>query len=190
MTPTSTPQANSRQLLKATALAALTAGALLLIAVLPAEYGIDPTGIGGALGLTALKSADADAAFIEPAAAPVTPASSLTRQSAEYRTEELAMTLAPGEGGEIKARMLAGAAIVFSWTTEGGALAFDMHGEKLDASDEFSSYWKNPAQERASGSFSAPFDGTHGWYWLNRGSAPVTVTVKVSGFFDTLYRPE
>ncbi len=34
--------------------ALLAAGLLLVVAVLPAEYGVDPTGIGRALGLTAM----------------------------------------------------------------------------------------------------------------------------------------
>ena len=40
------------KLLRSTALAALIAGGLLVTTVLPADYGIDPTGIGRALGLT------------------------------------------------------------------------------------------------------------------------------------------
>lgn len=43
---------SSRQLLRSTAIAALIATGLLATTVLPAEYGIDPTGVGGALGLT------------------------------------------------------------------------------------------------------------------------------------------
>lgn len=43
-----------RQLNKATAFAAATAAILLVTTVLPAEYGIDPTGVGSALGLTAM----------------------------------------------------------------------------------------------------------------------------------------
>ncbi|MBT4769995.1 MAG: transmembrane anchor protein, partial [Rhodospirillaceae bacterium] len=39
------------KLIKSTVLAAITAGALLVTVVLPAEYGIDPTGIGNAIGL-------------------------------------------------------------------------------------------------------------------------------------------
>ncbi len=42
---------SSAQLLRATLLAALAAGVLLVTVVLPAEYGIDPTGIGPGLGL-------------------------------------------------------------------------------------------------------------------------------------------
>ena len=66
---------SSRQLLRSTAIALVAAGALLTTTVLPAEYGIDPTGIGGALGLTQMgqiktsRSAEA-AAAAKAAAAP------------------------------------------------------------------------------------------------------------------------
>ena len=42
----------------------------------------------------------------------------------------------------------------------------------------------------AQGSFTAPFAGTHGWYWRNKGETPVTVTVKTTGFYKDLFRPE
>lgn len=31
------------------------------------------------------------------------------------------------------------------------------------------------------------FNPNHGWYLKNRGTAPVTITVKVSSWFDRLY---
>jgi len=39
------------------------------------------------------------------------------------------------------------------------------------------------------GSFVAPFDGIHGWFWRNHSDKPVTIKVKVSGFFEKLYVP-
>lgn len=45
-------EATSGGLLRATVGSALAAGAILVFAWLPAEYGIDPTGVGGMLGLT------------------------------------------------------------------------------------------------------------------------------------------
>jgi len=42
----------SAQLLRSMAIAIVAAGAILVTIVLPSEYGIDPTGVGGALGLT------------------------------------------------------------------------------------------------------------------------------------------
>ena len=45
---------SSRQSLKSTLLAMVVAGVLLVTVVLPAEYGVDPTGVGRTLGLTAM----------------------------------------------------------------------------------------------------------------------------------------
>ncbi|MDO9067096.1 MAG: hypothetical protein Q7W05_01410, partial [Deltaproteobacteria bacterium] len=63
---------------------------------------------------------------------------------------------------------------------------FDMHGEPPNAGSDFTSYWKDKEQASAQGIFVAPFDGTHGWFWRNRGDKPVTVKVKVSGFYEKL----
>lgn len=43
---------STARLLKSTGIAAAVAGALLVFVVLPAEYGVDPTGAGSLLGLT------------------------------------------------------------------------------------------------------------------------------------------
>ena len=45
-------QPSSRTLLRSTFLAATVAAVLLATVVLPAEYGVDPTGVGRVLGLT------------------------------------------------------------------------------------------------------------------------------------------
>ena len=42
---------STSKLIKSTILAAVAAGVLLVTVVMPAEYGIDPTGIGNAIGL-------------------------------------------------------------------------------------------------------------------------------------------
>ena len=41
---------SSAQLIRSTILAAVSAAAILVTVVLPAEYGIDPTGVGRAIG--------------------------------------------------------------------------------------------------------------------------------------------
>ena len=58
-TPLHVQLPTSRQLTRSTLIAAVCAAALLAIVVLPAEYGIDPTGIGSRLGLDALASTEA-----------------------------------------------------------------------------------------------------------------------------------
>ncbi|WP_293373718.1 hypothetical protein [Nevskia sp.] len=180
--------ATTAQLLKASGGALLLASAILLTTVLPAEYGLDPTGIGQALGLTAL-SEPAAAAPPVTAAAVAPPASLVVQRDTAFKSGELSLTLAANQGAEIKALMAAGDGFVFSWRSDGGPVNFDMHGEKPNAGDEFTSYWKDRGKTSGHGSFTAPFAGSHGWYWKNKGAAPVTVTVTVSGWFERLYMP-
>jgi hypothetical protein len=198
---------SGKKLLVSTGIAAAVASVVLVAAVLPAEYGIDPLGIGSALGiknLSAVENADdsqsSDASAVSSAVptevgtAPMqseTAAESSTvwKSAAAYRSDELSLTLAPNEGAEIKALMRVGERLFFSWEAT-GLVNFDMHGEVADAkSNDFTSYWKGRQEQSGHGAFTAPFDGTHGWYWRNRGTKPVTVTVKTSGFYEKLYKP-
>ena len=194
--PTASP--SSASLLKATALAFVVAVLVLIVCVLPAEYGVDPTGIGARIGLTAMNEPDVDDVTIvssseaigSSAATPISVLDAAWKSEQPFRTDEMSLTLAPNQGGEIKALMQVGERLVFTWTSDGGGVSFDMHGEALDATnDEFTSYWKGRNETSGHGAFQAPFAGTHGWYWRNRGSAPVTVHVKTSGYYEKLFKP-
>jgi hypothetical protein len=202
---TSPPHPSSAQLLRATLLALIAAGALLVTIVLPAEYGLDPTGIGRALGLyrPAASGASLDEAGAgdgaseagKPADEEGAPAGAvasslpLRRSAAPYRTDEMGLTLQSGEGAEIKAAMKQGEHLVFTWTATGG-VDVDMHGEFVGArSGESISYWKDEFQTSGHGAFEAPAAGNHGWFWQNLTDDPVTITVKVSGFYEKLFRP-
>ncbi|MBS3973369.1 MAG: hypothetical protein KGZ89_00645 [Actinobacteria bacterium] len=96
--------------------------------------------------------------------------------------------LQPDEGIEVKVEMLEGESFVFEWISEGGPVNFDMHGEPPGQADQFTSYWAEMQQMGASGTFVAPITGTHGWFWRNRGEAPVTVRLNVSGFYEQVYQ--
>ncbi len=195
---------SARQLLKMTGLALAIALVILFTVVLPAEYGIDPTGIGQRLGLSSFSTGQAaPPAVAKPSDAAERPISLSEAPALEpagtgtvwkapraFRSDELSLTLRPNEGAEIKASMEQGERFVFSWVAEGGAVNFDMHGERTGAkSDEFTSYWKGRNASSGHGEFQAPFPGTHGWYWRNRGTQPVTVKVKTSGFYEKLFKP-
>src|SRR3546814_19247413 len=73
------PQAlpSTGRLLKATAVAVAVAAVILVTTVLPAEYGIDPTGISTQLGLNVLRAppeaAVNDPPVLQPAAAATVP---------------------------------------------------------------------------------------------------------------------
>jgi hypothetical protein len=206
---------SSGQLLRSTLIAAGVAAALLVTVVLPAEYGIDPTGAGRALGLTEMgeiktqlhDEAEADRAKDQanqtPAApaAPVTPApgqrssllgsifaqlvigSAQAQTPAAAKSEDFSVTLKPGEGTEVKADMKKGARMTYTWKVDGGTVNHDTHG---DGPGGEISYSKGRGVPGDSGEFTAAFDGNHGWFWRNRGSAPVTVTLTAKGDFGNL----
>jgi hypothetical protein len=178
------------QLFKATGTALLVASTILVAIVLPAEYGIDVTGLGKTIGLTKLAAPKPDTASALRVAAPDAPQATLSKSERVLRSDEVTLTLAPGENTEVKALMQKGSQFVFSWSATGGVVKSDMHGEPINAKpDEFSTYWKEKRQQSGQGAFTAPFEGTHGWYWHNRSEQAVTITVKLSGFYEKVMRP-
>ena len=187
-TPNRSELPRAAQLNRATGLAALIAGAILVTTVLPAEYGIDPTGIGKTLGLKEMGDMKASAQGEKQAPAATTAVTAhvatATTSSSGVQTGAVTLTLQPGEGREVKATMKAGEEFDFSWSTNGGAVNYDQHGEMAGAaSNEFTSYEKG-TKASSTGKFRAPFDGTHGWYWRNRTDGSVTITVKATGQFE------
>lgn len=198
--------APKKELLRGCLLAAAVAAVLLVAAVLPAEYGIDPTGAGKALGLTKLHSAAAPAAApaktAATAAAPAAKGSTVSapgevraitiasKQSVAYRADTQEITLAPGKGVEVKTHLAKGAALMFSWkTTKGEVLNHDFHGEPVNAKgDEFESFILEDDVSHSSGVLIAPFTGVHGWYWKNLNDEPVTVVLQASGFYSDIFK--
>jgi hypothetical protein len=192
----STYEVSNQSLMKATSGAAAAALVILALFVLPAERGIDITGIGGALGLTKMGAKNPPVDSM-PALAPAQTAGDLPvpnrqsiSQATAYRSDEMELVLPPNAGAEIKAQMKKGDHYIFQWAATGGPVNVDMHGERPHAGKAFTSYWKDVDQTSAQGSFTAPFDGTHGWYWRNRGDQTVTIKVKTSGFYEKLFRPD
>ena len=197
---------SSRQLLRSTAIAFVAAGALLITTVLPAEYGIDPTGIGGALGLTQMgqiktaRSAEAAAdtkaaaapaiatpAAPAPAPAPAPPAVQVA-QAPSGKRDEMTITLRPGQGAEIKLDMRKGDQVEFSWQSSGGAVNFDTHGDPVNAPKNFYHGYGKGREGSVKGTLQAAFDGQHGWFWRNRGQADVNVTLKTQGQYSAIKR--
>ena len=202
---------SSRTLLRSTLVAATVAIALLVTAVLPAEYGVDPTGIGRVLGLTAMgeikmalakEAALADSmeaaalasgvtdsvASTTPAApAPATdgsPAAAASADSANGHVTEI--VLRPNEGKEIKLAMRKGARVTYSWSTDQGAVNYDTHADAPGI--RYHGYAKGTGKQSDEGVLVAAFDGMHGWFWRNRGTEVVTVTLRTSGDYQEVKR--
>jgi len=184
-----TPQApapSGAALLKATLIALVVAGIVLVTAVLPAEFGIDPTGAGEALGLNNLYAADATPPPIEAdEAGPLHP------QLLEYRTDSRTLTIPPMQGIEFKYDLDEGATMLYAWKAS-AYVDFDFHTEPEGLPPEASESFERGEASQKRGGYTAPYNGIHGWYWENKTDRDVTVTLSAIGFFDsgTLFLPE
>ncbi|MDP2334528.1 MAG: transmembrane anchor protein [Reyranella sp.] len=223
---------STAQLVKSTIIAVIAAAVILVTIVLPAEYSIDPTGIGRALQLTQMGEikkqlaieAEADrqrdrqqapattapdrrsslpgllaGLLVSSAAAHPqyesdedvtsdgTPPGPLAQAAPAGKTDEVVFTLKPNEGIEYKMTMLRGGAVRFSWSVDGGKVNYDMHGTPKGGGKE-TSYKKGSQVTSDAGTLTAAYDGSHGWFWRNRGSADVTIKLKVSGAYSEIKR--
>ncbi len=196
--PSNTYHVATRTLIKVSSVALLVAAMISVLFVLPAERGIDVTGVGSALGLTQMaNSEDAEddtpvaSATSEPGGylVPAQTKASIVKVT-PMRSDETSITLAAHTGAEIKAHMKTGDHLIYRWTSTAPVKA-DMHGEKKgDTSGAFTQYWKEKNLSKDQGALTAPFEGSHGWYFRNQGETPLTVTVETSGFYEDVFQPQ
>ena len=207
-------EATAGGLVRATLGSAAAAGAILVFAWLPAEYGIDPTGVGTLLGLTEMgeikQQLSAEAAAEDTAMATQAPAApgraansglevaerpastenqvppSAAEPPASVWRDEVSYTLAVGEGIEVKLAMAKGAVAEFEWTANGAVLNHDTHGA---GSGQRISYERGRGVPGEQGELVAAFDGRHGWFWRNRTDAPVTFTLRTRGEYQEIIAP-
>lgn len=156
-----------RSLIKATVTSFVIAVITLVLFVLPAEYNIDPTGIGAKLGLTVFNQE-----------ATSTPSAS---ESSDGEMDVVTVTIPAGRGVEYKLAMQQYQKVTYQWETEEGQLYFDLHGEpEGDTTGYFESY-AIATSSAMKGSFTVPFTGSHGWYWRNNSDKDINVQLIIEG---------
>lgn len=195
--PTEDELPSSAQLLRSTVLAFVAAMVILVTIVMPAEYNIDPTGIGRLIGLAEMgeiktelaREAEEDRLRAETADQQSSLFESLlglvvsSAQAQEAWKDEFSFTLEPGEGIEWKLVMEEGMSAEFSWATDAGRVNFDLHG---DGGGQKISYEKGRGTTGETGVLTAAFTGNHGWFWRNRDSEDITVRVRLRGDYSAL----
>jgi hypothetical protein len=179
----------SMQLLKATVVAIAVAFILIVVVVLPAEYGSDPTGMGKILGLKEMgeiKMSLLDESHKESSQQNTT--SSIEIDHTEevmvnntINKDVVEITIEPGQAIEIKLEMRSGSLVQYEWKTIKGGLNYNLHGDGYKGSQQFISYKKGRMVPSDSGELKAEFDGYHGWFWRNREKFSVTVSLQTSG---------
>ncbi|MGB1299056.1 MAG: hypothetical protein ACPG8A_12305 [Psychrobium sp.] len=155
-------------LIKASLFAVIIAAITLVLFILPAEYNIDPTGIGQKLGLTVFNEE----------------VSNTPQGKASTGGQEVVVVTVPaGRGVEYKLAMQQYDKVTYEWLTDGGDVYVDLHGElQGDTTGYFESY-AIATSPTMKGSFTAPFAGSHGWYWKNNSDKEIQIQLIFSGEF-------
>lgn len=106
-------------------------------------------------------------------------------QQTEWK-DSITITIPARGDKEYKLLLAKNATFEYSWETNGEKLFYDFHGEPAgDATGFFKSFEKN-TDNKASGSLTAYFDGTHGWYWKNNASSSVSISLKIKGDYQRM----
>jgi hypothetical protein len=179
-----TLEARHRILIAAGA-ALLAAGLILVMFVLPAEYGVDPLGTGAKVGLLDLGVVGQQVeALSNQAGDGAGQATIVVPQERPFNHETVDFKVAPGQGMEYKYRLDKGEALLYSWKAT-GAVNFEFHAEPDGAPRGYAqTYEKADRKTEASGTLTAPFPGIHGWYWENTTDQEITVTLTTAGYYN------
>ena len=180
-------------LIKAGLAASIIAVIVLVTAILPAEYNIDPTGIGKALGLTKIAqaaensiaptaSASAENSELIILSAPSVAEIKQARKTAAVRTDTVNVVIPAGKGLEYKLLLNDFTHLKYEWhTLNEESLFFDFHGEPQGDTTGYYESYNISTSEKVTGSLTTPFAGAHGWYWKNTTSSAITVVLTTTG---------
>jgi hypothetical protein len=171
----------------------LVAGTLIVVgAIMPAEFNVDPLGIGKLSGVARLWAPDERSIDTNTSSGP------LAREyDVSLRSDVIEIPLTDFLGGakgselEYKVRMKEGATLIYEWQVIGAGNANDFHydfhghttpgakGEEMTVASYKQAYGLSQQ-----GALTAPFDGIQGWQFSNSSEKPVVVQVKLTGFYE------
>ncbi|MEX0288008.1 MAG: hypothetical protein AB3N14_02770 [Flavobacteriaceae bacterium] len=204
------PTMNKKQLIRSVLLAAVIGALVLVTAVLPAEYNIDPLGTGKLFGFSRLYVSEADDAAT-PSPVATTPIKRKTlkieklgspasvpkpseannpppEEQFAMQADTILVTVPARKGVEYKFKSLKHGTTKYDWTTSDASTVYiDFHGEVFqeDPPDNvfYESYTLAYANNMA-GTFTAPFEGRHGWYFRNDTNEDIIVTLRLKGQYQ------
>jgi len=198
-----------KQLIRSVFIALIIGAVVLVTAVLPAEYNIDPLGTGKLFGFSRLYVDDnaseetirinTDGAsksnfkklklqkLGSPPSVPKPKEADNPPPSEQYaeQNDTINVVVLPGKGIEYKFNALKHASVKYDWETDENQIVYiDFHGEVYQENPPENVFYESYALayvNNMAGTFTAPFEGKHGWYFRNENKDTVTVTIHLLG---------
>ncbi|MFT5915949.1 MAG: hypothetical protein ACI81T_002452 [Bacteroidia bacterium] len=206
MTTNNKPNLNKGQLLKSLLIAFIIGAVVLVTAVLPAEYGLDPLGTGKLFGFTKLyqgekqtekKTADSNLNFkkitmeklgsspsvVKPEEADNPP----PEMQYSKRQDTIKVVVPADKGIEYKFKSLKYGSTKYEWATNEGIVYIDFHGEVKQENPPKNVFYESYTlaySNNMAGTFTAPFEGKHGWYFRNKTNKDIVVTIRLNGQYE------
>ena len=199
------PVLGKKQLLKSIGIALFIGVLVLLTAVLPAEYGMDPLGTGKLFGFGKLYQDDAKTTQAEisilnfekikleklgsPASVlkPMEYNNPAPESQFSQREDTLKVSVPAGKGLEYKFKALKYGSVKYEWATDQGIVYIDFHGEVKQADPPDNVFYESYTlaySNNMAGTFTAPFEGKHGWYFRNESDQDIMVTIRLKGQYE------
>lgn len=194
------------QLLKSLLIAFIIAVIVLLTAVLPAEYGIDPLGTGKLFGFSKLYQGNEQIENNEtssslnfkkikmeklgsPIDVPKPSEANNPPPESQYpeRADSIEVIVPAEKGIEYKFKSLKYGSIKYEWTTDKGIVYIDFHGEVKQENPPENVFYESYTlaySNNMAGTFTAPFEGKHGWYFRNETKEDIVVTIRLNGQYE------
>jgi len=163
------------------------AAAGVVMFVLPAETGWDPTGVGTATGLVKIANPDNPAlelGLVRMETQDVLLLSDTAPAAEPGVTDVWEYELAPFDSIEFKYTIPQGARIAFRWEGS-GPLDYDMHAHPFEGGVDLTESFSVTQAQVMQGIYVAPFTGIHGWFWQNRSMNDVKLRLEASGGMTT-----
>ncbi len=207
------PILSTRQLLISFTLAMTVGIAITFFVILPAELGQDPIGVGAMIGLDRLAEIKTDAPVqstvvitetggenfyvaIDPKkttpavdeygqSLPALDGANLRVHDVMYNSETVEILLDTDAQVKYKVVMDKGEVLLYRWEANGDVY-YDFHAHQVEGNPDFWTRYSEDEGKADQGSIVTPYQGQHGWFWLNIASKPITVKLKVTGYFDEL----
>lgn len=159
--------------------ALFTVAAIVVVFIMPAEFGRDPTGLGRALGLGVLSEEPVNEE-LERGKKRSGVLAALPQAGMGPADDRYTIELGPFESTEFKYTLAQGDKMRFVWRAT-GPIDFDMHSHPFEGGVELTESYAIDKAGSQSGTYTAQFTGIHGWYWQNRSTDNVTLTLEAAG---------
>lgn len=171
----------------------MTATFLLVFSlVLPAIYGIDPTGLGAKLGINGVSSQAAVSMgkdIVPQTQSPENAAdqpNAVIQEQPEERQETFALSVPPKQNLVFNFAMARDYELDYHWATEGKPLYAELRGKKDTAKDNEFKVFGKLKESKAKGFFIAPFSGNYSLYWENKSDQDVKIRLTAKGVYKIL----